>query len=503
MKGFCTALTVALAIVVVEGCGNYYGNTFQGNTGALITSVSPADIPAGSPDLTITVNGAGFVAKTVVQWNGQPIKTTVSTDSAGNVLSVTAVVPAALLKTPGISKVNTLNPFSGAGNNGLSNVIAFMVNSAPNPVPTVTSLSPSCAQTGSAAATLNITGTNFLPASTNQSSTVNWQPAGGLTMQLSATVSSATQIQAVVPAALLATAGAINVMVFNPPSLPANFPGATGSGGGTSNPPAVFTVQAAACPPGTTMKAAARSTEAVAEETPAVNTDGRFVAYTITQGDHAQVFVRDTCAGAASGCQSSTQLVSAAQDGSAANDDSRSPSISGDGRFIAFSSAATNLVQNAPSGRQIYLRDTCRGGDADCKPSTQWISADANGALTGAESILPSISNSGRFVAFLAVTPAHGPKVMSNQADSAASSGVNSGYRQVFIRDTCFGASNCTPKTTRISLQPGDGSGEAKPAGPALSGNARQIAATGAAMATRFTPSVAIDDSVFLAATRQ
>ena len=56
----------------------------------------------------------------------------------------------------------------------------------------------------------------------------------------------------------------------------------------------------------------------VAEETPAVSVDGRYVAYTATQGEHAQVFVRDTCEGAVSGCQPRTLIVSAAADGTPA-----------------------------------------------------------------------------------------------------------------------------------------------------------------------------------------
>ena len=70
------------------------------------------------------------------------------------------------------------------------------------------------------------------------------------------------------------------------------------------------------------------------------------------------------------------------------------------------------------------------------------------------------------------------------------------------MRDTCLGAANCTPKTTRISLQPGDTStGNAKPAGPALSGSASRVALPGANAATVFTRSVAVDDRVFLALT--
>ena len=57
MKRSWTALAVALSsIFVIAGC-NDYGNTFQNNTGASVTFLSPSNISAGSPDFTITVNG--------------------------------------------------------------------------------------------------------------------------------------------------------------------------------------------------------------------------------------------------------------------------------------------------------------------------------------------------------------------------------------------------------------------------------------------------------------
>jgi hypothetical protein len=165
---------------------------------------------------------------------------------------------------------------------------------------------------------------------------------------------------------------------------------------------------------------------------------------------------------------------------------------------VAFSSAATNLVDSAPAGRQIYLRDTCASANGTCAPSTVVVSTDSSGALTGAANTLPSISASGRFVAFLAVTASHAP----HQAGSAVNAKNNSGYRQVFVRDTCLGASGCTPKTTRISLQPGDGApSAARPAGPAVGASGKSIALSAQA-ATLFTRSVAIDDHVFLAITK-
>jgi Tol biopolymer transport system component len=248
------------------------------------------------------------------------------------------------------------------------------------------------------------------------------------------------------------------------------------------------------------------------EETPAVSLDGRYVAYAASQSGHAQIFARDTCQGADASCQPRTILVSSALDGSAPTNDSHSPSMSSDGRYVAFSSAAANLVtesgaSTAPgAGRQVYLRDTCFGVSGSCTPSTQLISTDPNGTLLGTEGLLPSLSASGRFVAFLAVTKSQSsPSAAASAATSKfAASSTNSGYRQIFVRDTCLGTANCTPKTTRISLQPGDGSGTgtAKPAGPAISGSADHVALAGGTTATLFTRSVAINDDVFLALTK-
>ena len=507
MKRSWTALAVALmAIFAVAGC-NDYGNTFQNNTGALVSFLSPGQISAGNADFTLTVNGSGFVLKTVVQWNGKSLATTVPVDSTGAALGniVTATVPATLVVKPGVATIITLNPASGAGNNGLSNPVAFIINPPPNPLPGLAGISPASAVAGSAQITLTLNGSNFLSATDpSGGSQVNWSTGGTQKKLTVAAGASASQIQATVTSDLLASAGSASVTVFNPPSpAPSGCVTAcTGGGGGGSSAPVTFTIcPASGCPPGTPMSASAAAL--VAEETPALSLDGRYVAYTAVQDDRAQIFLRDTCEGAASSCQPRTTLLSMSADGTPANDESHAPSMSADGRFVAFSSAATNLVENAPPGRQIYLLDTCAGAGDSCKPSTHLLSTDSNGALVGAESILPSVSASGRYVAFLAVTPSHSANQASTQSKRSAS-GNNSGYRQVFIRDTCLAAANCTPKTTRISLQPGDGTASgAKPVGPALSGNAGRVGIVGANAATLFTRSVAVDDRVFLAIASQ
>jgi len=506
---------LAVALVgFVGGAGcNDYGNTFQNNTGAVLSFLSPSQIPACVPaqgitcsDLTLTVTGSGFVLKTIVQWNGKPLMTTVSVDSTGAALGnvVTATVPAAMLTKPGTATVLTVNPASGAGNNGLSQTINFIIDNPKNPPPAVSSVSPTCAAPG-ADLPLTVTGTNFLTsASSSQISTLNWS-FGGSQFQFTAPAATvtATQITVTIPKADIIATGNASVTVYNPPSLPLpNVSGSTGSGGGTSSATTV-TIQSAPCPVAAKAPANAEASATVAEEIPAVSLDGRYVAYTAVQEEHAQIFLRDTCEGVATGCLPRTTMLSVAADGTPANEDSHAPSMSSDGRYIAFSSAATNLVENAPPGRQVYLQDTCAGAHDSCKAATHLISTDPNGALVGAESILPSVSSSGRFVAFLAITTSHASTPVSAQSKTSASSN-NSGFRQVFIHDTCLGATNCTPKTTRISLQPGDGTGSASPpVGPALSGNARHVAIAGAGTATLFTRSVAVDDRVFLAIANQ
>jgi hypothetical protein len=492
------ASALATGVVLLAGC-NDYGNTFQNPTGASITSLSPSNIAAGSADFTITVNGSGFIAKTVVQWNQKTIASTLTMDSSGNIIGITATVPAALVAKPGSAFVNTLSPASGAGNNGLSNTLSFIVNAPPNPIPTLSSLSPNSAAAGSPTFMLALSGTNFLPTSDpTGGSVVHWN-VGGTQTTLPVTNITATSITATVSSALLVNSTAqpvtAAVSVYNAPAAQTSGVSSNPTGGGGGASPGVnFTIN----PAGTTGMTTQRN---VAEETPAVSVDGRFVAYSATQDGVSEIFVRDTCEGGPAGCQARTSVLSVAPDGStAANADSTSPSMSADGRYVAFASAASNLVTGAPAGRQIYFRDTCVGATSVCTASTQLLSVDPNGALVGTESILPSVSASGRFVAFVAVTPSHTGK---DAAQSKPSATANSGFRQVFVRDTCLGVSGCTPKTTRISLQPGDESttGE-KAAGPALTGSANHVAVPGANTATLFTRAIAVDDRVFLALTK-
>lgn len=538
---FSAAVSVATLVIfsffAVSGC-NDYGNTFQGNTGVQLAFVSPSNVNAGGPDLTISLtaaNGFSFVVQTTVTWDQKALSTCILTSTSGTtcakandmgtVLSVTAVVPAALTAKPGTHFVQTVQPHSGGGNNGLSNPVAFIVNPAPNPVPTVGSISPASAPACGTSCTnvsvaLTINGSNFLPtSSTTGVSTVNWN--SGATQTTFSTANgnpanlsiSATSIQLNVPGSLLANAGTALVTVTNPPLTQTCPTGVNcnGSGGGGTSPCPLVTGSTTITVCTFTITnpngAASTSSAVIQEETPAVSTDGRYIAYTGSQNGHTQVFARDTCQGAQGSCEPHTILVSSSTEGAPGVDDSHAPSMSSDGRYVAFSSAASNLTADAAAaastGRQVYLRDTCFGVSGSCTPATQLVSTDPNGALVGTEGILPSVSASGRFVAFVAVTPSHAASSVSGVLSHAGSGAPNSGVRQVFVRDTCLGAQNCTPSTTRISLQPGDGADStAKPAGPAITGSADHVGLATSNTTTLFTHSIAVDDNVFVAATK-
>ncbi|HKV23425.1 MAG TPA: hypothetical protein VJN93_02440 [Candidatus Acidoferrum sp.] len=523
MKRFWTAVAVASCMILaIAGC-NDYGNTFQYSVPSLI-SISPSNVNAGGPDLTITLsaNFSALQAQTYLTWNQKKVTTTVTTDpTTGGVTGVTAVIPAALTGKPGTYFIQAVNPnnTNGTGYANVSNALPFVVNPVPTPLPTISGISPSSAAAGSASVALTITGTNFLPTTDpSGGSQLHWNTTSQTT--LTATSLTSTQIQTTIPASLLTTAGTALVTVYNPPAP--NPPGCTpgvncggSGGGGTSACPLItgsttltvctFTITD---PPA---NGAAKLAAQVQAETPALSSDGRFVAYTAVQNGHSQIFVRDTCQGADSSCKPATMLVSAAQDGTTPDGDSHAPSISSDGRYVGFSSSAPNLTPDSTTGRQVYLRDTCLGVTDSCTPSTLLVSNDPNGNLEGLDSILPSVSSSGRFVAFLAVTPDESdetaPASGSPKAAVVAKSPANSsgaGFRQVFVRDTCLGARNCTPSTTRITLQPGNDSltGGSKPAGPAISGSGDHLALTNGNTATLFTHAIAVDEGVFLALTK-
>jgi hypothetical protein len=130
--------------------------------------------------------------------------------------------------------------------------------------------------------------------------------------------------------------------------------------------------------------------------TPAISGDGRYVAFQslasiLVPGDtngRLDVFVHDRVTG-------TKERVSVDSAGNEANHNSWRPAMSGDGRFVAFMSVASNLAPGDTNGvTDIYLHDRVTG-------ATEWVSVDDVGEQPpNREFGYPSVSDDGRFVAF-------------------------------------------------------------------------------------------------------
>jgi LPXTG-site transpeptidase (sortase) family protein len=193
-----------------------------------------------------------------------------------------------------------------------------------------------------------------------------------------------------------------------------------------------------------------------ASNSPSISANGRFVAFfsyatNLVSGDtngKLDVFVRDTVA-------NTTTRVSVNSSGEEATggfDGSSNPSISGDGRFVAFFSDATNLVLGDTNAmRDVFVRDTV------ANTTTRVSVGDGIGGVQGnSGSYRPSISYNGRYVAF----------------DSWASnlSGDTNGKPDVFVRDTVANT------TTRVSVDSSGVQGNGDSLNPSISGDGRYVA---------------------------
>jgi uncharacterized repeat protein (TIGR01451 family) len=138
----------------------------------------------------------------------------------------------------------------------------------------------------------------------------------------------------------------------------------------------------------------------ISSHAPAISADGRYVVFHANSAlvpndtnENTDVYVRDVQAG-------TTTLVSVAVDGGAGNNTSFIQDISGDGRFVAFVSDATNLIPNdvVDGEANVYVRDLVAG-------TTELVSVGSDGTRASVGFFdIPAISSDGRFVAFSTFT---------------------------------------------------------------------------------------------------
>jgi Tol biopolymer transport system component len=183
---------------------------------------------------------------------------------------------------------------------------------------------------------------------------------------------------------------------------------------------------------------------------PSVSAEGRFVAFTSSASwlNHRwDIFLHDrlTCM---------TVRVSTGLAGVQPNGLSSFPDLSDDARFVAFQSDASNLVAgDSNEVTDVFVYDTRTG-------TTERVSVGVAGVQGNAGSYRPAVSADGRFVAF------------RSDASNLVPGDTN-GASDVFVRDRLNGV------TTRISVGTGGVEANAGPSsesGPAISGDG-QIAA--------------------------
>jgi len=155
----CTSLkldnTARVLRVGTHGRGDW-DLQLPGLPSSALTAISPTSTTAGSAGFTLTLTGVGFSAGPTVNFGS-----TALTVLSASATQITATVPTAAIANPTVAAVSVT---------GAQNLLNFSVE---GPVPTLSSISPTTANTG-ANVTLTVNGTNF-----NPNSEVIWTPSSG------------------------------------------------------------------------------------------------------------------------------------------------------------------------------------------------------------------------------------------------------------------------------------------------------------------------------------
>ncbi|MCI0777871.1 MAG: PD40 domain-containing protein, partial [Chloroflexi bacterium] len=93
------------------------------------------------------------------------------------------------------------------------------------------------------------------------------------------------------------------------------------------------------------------------------------------------------------GSEPLTDRVSVSSLGAEGTNASQSASLSADGRFVVFSSDASDLVDDDTNSRDIFVRDRQNG-------TTELVSLASDGTQANRPALFPAISGDGRFVVY-------------------------------------------------------------------------------------------------------
>ncbi len=189
------------------------------------------------------------------------------------------------------------------------------------------------------------------------------------------------------------------------------------------------------------------SDQGVVLGTLAISGDGRYIAYTSSSTDLVpgdtnsaeDVFVYDRL-------HCTNRRVSVSSNGQQANLDSYGPALSTDGRYVAFSSDATNLVPGDTDGNtDVFVRDLVTN-------QVTLISVGWDGTASNGDSYGSSLSADGRYVGFGSYATNLVPNDTNNHADA-------------FVYDRQTG------QTTRVSVATDGTQGDLDSGGALISGD--------------------------------
>ncbi|MCI0394733.1 MAG: beta-propeller fold lactonase family protein [Chloroflexi bacterium] len=178
------------------------------NPVATLSSLLPASAPAGSPALTVRVQGQNFVPGSVVRVDGANRPT-----AYVNPGELEVEIPGSELASPGSLTIQVLNPAPGGGLS-VNSLLFSVTNPGQNPIPSIDSLLPQGANAGDPAFSLTLYGVNFV-----NGATVKWNGSNRTT-----TFVNSTELHAAITAEDLLAPGSAVIAVVNP-----------GPGGGASN----------------------------------------------------------------------------------------------------------------------------------------------------------------------------------------------------------------------------------------------------------------------------
>ena len=210
---------------------------------------------------------------------------------------------------------------------------------------------------------------------------------------------------------------------------------------------------------------------------PSISADGRYVAFdseadlvAADSGNYYDIFVHDRDADENGTYDEpaplgiSTIRVSVDAGGDEADDHSYSPSISPNGRYVAFESIATNLVTGGSNGFiHIFVHDRDADGDGIYDEagaiSTVQVSVDSAGTEGNADSGAPSISADGRYASF-----------ESDAINLLGAGNDTNGSADVFVHDLQTGT------TTRVSVDSNGIQGNGDSSAPSISSDGKFVA---------------------------